>query len=460
LFASAFAVAVVLGLSPGTALADPKDPGSDEPTASAEPIKRPMELAAANCGNNGADKRYSRDEVLRRARSWLYNTQSDSGYDPVNYQGDHVPYSQNFCFTNGYGSYRQDCSGYVSMAWGLGGRGDAWYTGNLRPAYSGGRTVAIAQSQLAPGDALLRHLGSTSTDHVGLFVRWVPGGALVYEQTGPPRVAVWDLDKVALYTPIRYTKLANTLATGQYGYLNLVTQSGNLNWYHHTGWSAGTTSWDPSFTVGTGWHLFDKVIADQRTVFGIRLDGTMEWNQYSTDTGWRFPDRGQVIGTGWNQMKFVVSGGSGIIYGITYAGEMKWYRFHVTPSGGYWDANSMKVIGTGWKDFRTVTASAGTFYAIRHNGDLYWYRYLYPYDAAAVAWAGSPTGTPIGTGWNAESGCAFQTAMSAGDGRIYVADLNGYLRWWRHLDPVNGSATWASVAPCGNVVGDGWLYWP
>jgi hypothetical protein len=120
----------------------------------------------------------------------------------------------------------------------------------------------------------------------------------------------------------------------------------------------------------------------------------------------------------------------------------------------------MKVIGGGWKDFRTVTASAGTFYAIRHNGDLYWYRYLYPYDAAVVAWAGSPTGALIGSGWNAESGCAFQTAMSAGDGRIYVADLNGYLRWWRHLDPVNGSATWASVAPCGNVVGEGWLYWP
>src|SRR2546430_9172929 len=123
------------------------------PAASAQP-------AAAYCGDNGTDLRPSRDEVLRRARSWMNNTQNDSGYDPVNFYGDYVPYSQAVCHTNGYGSYRQDCSGFVAMAWGLGGRGDAWWTGNLRPAYSGGHTIAITQNQLAPGDALLRALGN------------------------------------------------------------------------------------------------------------------------------------------------------------------------------------------------------------------------------------------------------------------------------------------------------------
>jgi hypothetical protein len=50
--------------------------------------------------------------------------------------------------------------------------------------------------------------------------------------------------------------------------------------------------------------------------------------------------------------------------------------------------------------------------------------------------------------------------MAGGDGRIYVADASGILRWHRQLDPNNGGTTWAAVTPCGNVIGTGWVWRP
>jgi hypothetical protein len=289
--------AVLAAVVTGVALrAEPAAAGTSTPAASVQP-------AAAYCGNNGTDLRPSRDEVLRRARSWMNNTQNDSAYDPVNFYGDYVPYSQAVCHTNGYGSYRQDCSGFVAMAWGLGGAGDAWWTGNLRPAYSGGHTIAIGQTELAPGDALLLHVGNDTVDHVALFVRWIEGkGAVVYEQTpGRPRVSFWSMSQVNAYTPIRYALLANTLVSGGFGHLNLVDGSG---------------------------------------------------------------------------------------------------------------------------------------------GD--------------TAWANGGAQNQIGSGWLGGS-CNYQAIQSGGDGRIYVIDGAGQLRWWRHLDPTGGTASWATVSPCGNYIGNGWL---
>jgi hypothetical protein len=418
-----------------------------------------VQPAAANCGNNGTDLRPSRDEVLRRARSWLNNTQNDSGYDPVNFYGDYVPYSLFVCHTNSYGSYRQDCSGFVAMAWGLGGPGDGWWTGNLVPANSGGHTVAITQNQLAPGDALLNHVGNPDIDHVALFVRWVGGGALVYEQTpGRPRVSLWPMSVVNAYTPIRYALLANTLVSGGFGHLNLVRTNGDLGWYTHTGWSDGSFSWSPGFTAGSGWNNLEKVVGSGTTLYGIFPDGTMRWYRYDTDQGWD-PSTDTVIGTGWNMFKFVVSGYNGVIYGVTYSGELMWYRYTGTPGhGGAWASDHGRTIGHGWTIFREVAAADGVFYGVRFDGGLQWSRYLTPLDGSGgdTAWANGGAQNQIGSGWLGGS-CNYQAIQSGGDGRIYVIDGAGQLRWWRHLDPIGGSASWASVAPCGNYIGNGWL---
>ena len=86
--------------------------------------------------------------AIERARSWV---EANVGYSGSNY------------FTNEYGTYRTDCSGYVSMAWGLGSS----YTTVTLPSVS----YAIAKDALEAGDILNNPLPGTS-GHVVLFAGW------------------------------------------------------------------------------------------------------------------------------------------------------------------------------------------------------------------------------------------------------------------------------------------------
>ena len=88
----------------------------------------------------------TREQVIARAVTWVVQA---------------VPYSQTSWWTDKNGTYRQDCSGYVSMAWALDQRTNYW-TGNLATV-----SKRIASAALQPGDVLLlpRH-------HVVLFAGW------------------------------------------------------------------------------------------------------------------------------------------------------------------------------------------------------------------------------------------------------------------------------------------------
>ncbi|SFD81456.1 hypothetical protein SAMN05216284_1342, partial [Micromonospora sediminimaris] len=159
----------------------------------------PSTFAAASttpvpCANNGADKQMTRADAVTRARSWLPG----------------VPYSQSRCYRNQYGDYRTDCSGFVAMAWGLGGSGSAFWTGNLHT-----RSHTIARNALEPGDALLRHTGDQSENHVALFVRWGNSAKttpVVIEQTGSSDTIerTWTASYAALYTPVRYDNIVES----------------------------------------------------------------------------------------------------------------------------------------------------------------------------------------------------------------------------------------------------------
>jgi len=87
----------------------------------------------------------SRAQMLLRAQRWL---------------AERVPYSQTSWWRDANGIYRQDCSGYVSMAWGLEEDIDFW-TGNLNTV-----SHVIPSDQLLPGDILL------SSSHTVLFAGW------------------------------------------------------------------------------------------------------------------------------------------------------------------------------------------------------------------------------------------------------------------------------------------------
>lgn len=85
-----------------------------------------------------------------------------------------VPYSQ----SSYYNGYRQDCSGYVSMAWQLDTSATTWTIPNY--------AHQIDKSELASGDVLLN-----IDEHVLIFDSWVDGSQSqywAYEQTPPQTV--------------------------------------------------------------------------------------------------------------------------------------------------------------------------------------------------------------------------------------------------------------------------------
>ncbi|WP_198653297.1 peptidoglycan-binding protein, partial [Streptomyces sp. 111WW2] len=133
----------------------------------------------------------TRTEIIDRAKSWV---------------AAKVPYSLTAYWSDGY---RQDCSGFVSMAWKL--PANEW-TGSLG-------TVAdrITKEELQPGDILLFHNESDPQkgSHVVIFGGWTDGtrtAYTAYEQT-PPHTRKLDTpyaywSNSAQYLPYRYKGVA------------------------------------------------------------------------------------------------------------------------------------------------------------------------------------------------------------------------------------------------------------
>ncbi|NNG36973.1 peptidase inhibitor family I36 protein [Nakamurella aerolata] len=111
----------------------------------------------ATLKNNNASHRIgaaiSRAEVIRRAQTWL---------------NPRVPYSMDKV----YQGYRQDCSGYVSMAWNAPAPGyptnEMWRIGH-----------DIAKSDLQAGDVLLNKAAGAD-GHVVLFEKWADAAQTAY----------------------------------------------------------------------------------------------------------------------------------------------------------------------------------------------------------------------------------------------------------------------------------------
>lgn len=133
------------------------------------------------CGNNAAvtedsaltNSSLGRNDILKRAKSWI---------------DEKVPYSQGATHTNKYGTYRTDCSGYVSMAWKLDTSLTTWSLPNV--------SKTVDSDDLEPGDALIKN--SDGTNHAALFVRWAGSGKTApvvweeYTDGHPAEERTWD----------------------------------------------------------------------------------------------------------------------------------------------------------------------------------------------------------------------------------------------------------------------------
>lgn len=141
------------GREPGP---DPETPQGGQGPLHGGPIAGPAGTAGL--------RKMARADIMNRAKRWV---------------NAKVPYSMSRYWADGY---RQDCSGYVSMAWHL--PGNEW-TGSL--AQFGTR---IERKDLQPGDILLFHNLSNPSkgSHVTLFGGWADSARtkyIAYEQARP-----------------------------------------------------------------------------------------------------------------------------------------------------------------------------------------------------------------------------------------------------------------------------------
>lgn len=187
---------------PAAAAADDADDHDPQPTTEQGGIGplhgRPLPGPPGKPATTPAPLRpVTRAEIINRAKQWV---------------AAEVPYSMEAYWSDGY---RQDCSGYVSMAWNL--AGNEW-TGSLAKF-----ATRIKREELEPGDILLFHNPDNPTrgSHVTIFGGWADYTHTyytAYEQTKPNTrkqvtpMGYWtNADR---YVPYRYNGLVQTATAG------------------------------------------------------------------------------------------------------------------------------------------------------------------------------------------------------------------------------------------------------
>ncbi|MEE1829594.1 peptidoglycan-binding protein [Streptomyces sp. SP17KL33] len=184
--------AVAAAHGPSSPGAVPADEGPRTPQGKKAPLHGPGGRPAGG-GKPSKGVRTpptTRAEIIGRAKKWI---------------ADEVPYSMREYWSDGY---RQDCSGFVSMAWNL--PGNEW-TGSLDKF-----AQRISKDRLEPGDMLLFHnpKDPRQGSHVVLFGGWTDHTRthyLAYESARPyarrqaTPYAYWN--NANRYVPYRYKGL-------------------------------------------------------------------------------------------------------------------------------------------------------------------------------------------------------------------------------------------------------------
>ncbi|MDR1513500.1 MAG: peptidoglycan-binding protein [Propionibacteriaceae bacterium] len=179
----------------------------------ANPAGAPKPVKASDSALNN---KISRSDVIARANYWVNTlkptySQTKGASDWSKVAVVNVPWGAS-PFTNTMNHYyRQDCSGFVSMAWRM---GDSHTTGQSITASAGWNAKKIAWDNLKPGDALI-HDG-----HIMLFTGWANSAKTsvkVLHTDGlsnkVPHASTYTVKelkaKSSPYVPIRYNSITD-----------------------------------------------------------------------------------------------------------------------------------------------------------------------------------------------------------------------------------------------------------
>lgn len=309
----------------------------------------------------------TRDAAVSRGKVWV---DRNVGYDMSQCYNDDT-----------LGSYRTDCSGFVSMAWDLPQSYTTFQFDPSDPKFVG-LTHSISWSDLQPGDALVLNNGSIA--HMGLFAGWIDSNTyLVYndttEKTGTlaERVPVND-GYWSEFHPIRYNHIQQGPA-GWAMYANgrlRIAQTGSSGKIYTKGRAyPGSTSWASWTSIGKGGDSLSGVPAfvhhnNQYDLFAVGPDGKI-WHRYRTDGSWK--SWYTLKSTSGTDIKAKQGTGVAAVFGKKYM-----RLFYLNPSNHivqtwYHDGWRSKDLGG---DFRgtpsaLITGDRTEVYATDANGYIY-----------------------------------------------------------------------------------------
>ncbi|MFJ9609181.1 hypothetical protein ACIRS1_22860 [Kitasatospora sp. NPDC101176] len=398
-------------------------------------------------GSSSVNGAISRDEIIARAQNWV-----DQG----------VPYSQSLWHSDSNGSYRQDCSGFVSMAWHL---GSSRVTSTLDDV----STKLGSLDDLKPGDMI-----DNISTHVVLFAGWTDGShntAVIYEEPKPgltARKTTYSRSYLISggYMPYRYDNTVDSAPLppkqNAVGWGAQVVVNGGGNVFHSTRSSNG--SWtgfgnveSAAGDIGAVQSIADAGINGDTHVLAVGGDGNIYHTIRHSGGSW---DRFSDIGPQTNQLGSVTKvsavsiGGdlhvlavaNGRLFHTARLANGTWMHFgDITPAGGpVTSASAASVNGV----LQVVAVSDGTVLHTVRAVDGNWSGWGNAYDAAGNIGPAQDVAV-AGTGADA------QIVVVTNDGRQFhgVRYGNGSWQQFAELAPVIGSFT-ANRVSAANVDGE------
>ncbi|MGE0431815.1 MAG: tachylectin-related carbohydrate-binding protein [Planctomycetota bacterium] len=219
---------------------------------------------------------------------------------------------------------------------------------------------------------------------------------------------------------------------GQDGYIYAVRASDGQLRRYRDGARDGSKSWSVSI-LDIDWHTkFAKVScgADGR-LYCVKPDGNLVC-MVNQGNGWMLDSGKTTIAGSWTVFREIVGGHDGIIYGVSTAGNLHYYkdlaRDGTKSLGPNWGA---KIGGPGWDAFPHVFGGwRGIIYAVRADGKLRIYR-----DLARDGSTQWEVVDNIGSGFD-----AYDTFCGGEDGVFYARKPSGTLHIFRVDFPNIGSS--------------------
>jgi hypothetical protein len=332
-----------------------------------------------------ADGPITRSEVLTRSQSWI---------------DARVPYSQGSSYTNQYGTYRQDCSGYVSMA---------WHLSRSRSTYDLPQVMhTISRNDLKPGDVFFQH--NDNVKHVALFIAWDDNAKtrpIVREEYDEGRVAerrVWPPAYANTFTPMRYNNIVDDGASERpradhvgdvsgdgFADLTALQPDGTLHYFANnvSSHSDGRPFWDFA-TIGQGFGPFTLLRSGDVSgdgyadMIGVQSDGTLHYfpNNINSNPGHPYGD-GINIGSGFQEFDNILLGDvSGDGYADLLAtkadGTLHYFPNNINTNPDHKPYRDRYEIGSGFAPFVQLRAGdvSGDGYAdligVQADGSLHY----------------------------------------------------------------------------------------